>query len=67
MGIPWFAAWDLAFHMVPYAGIDPYFAKQQLTVLLRECDIHPNGQLAAYEWKFGKKPAGARLGGMARL
>jgi hypothetical protein len=50
---PWFAAWDLAFHMVPYARIDPYFAKQQLTVLLREWYMHPNGQLAAYEWEFG--------------
>ena len=50
---PWFAALDLAFHMVPYARIDPYFAKQQLTILLREWYMHPNGQLAAYEWEFG--------------
>ena len=50
---PWFAAWDLAFHMVPFARLDPVFAKQQLTVLLREWYMHPNGQLPAYEWEFG--------------
>lgn len=50
---PWFAAWDLAFHMVPFARLDPIFAKQQLTTLLREWYMHPNGQLPAYEWEFG--------------
>lgn len=50
---PWFAAWDLAFHMIPFARIDPEFAKAQLTVLLREWYMHPNGQLPAYEWEFG--------------
>jgi len=50
---PWFAAWDLAFHMIPFARLDPVFAKQQLTVLLREWYMHPNGQLPAYEWAFG--------------
>lgn len=50
---PWFAAWDLAFHMVPFARLDPVFAKQQLSVLLREWYMHPNGQLPAYEWEFG--------------
>ncbi|MDX2080970.1 MAG: hypothetical protein SFU53_09320 [Terrimicrobiaceae bacterium] len=50
---PWFAAWDLAFHMIPFARIDPRFAKDQLTVLLREWYMHPNGQLPAYEWEFG--------------
>jgi len=50
---PWFAAWDLAFHMIPFALIDPQFAKDQLVVLLREWYMHPNGQLAAYEWNFG--------------
>jgi len=50
---PWFAAWDLAFHMIPYARIDPFFAKQQLTVILREWYMHPNGQIPAYEWALG--------------
>jgi hypothetical protein len=50
---PWFAAWDLAFHMVPFAKIDPAFAKDQLLLLLREWYMHPNGQLPAYEFAFG--------------
>jgi len=50
---PWFAAWDLAFHMIPLAMIDPDFAKQQLLRLTREWYMHPNGQLPAYEWAFG--------------
>jgi Mannosylglycerate hydrolase MGH1-like glycoside hydrolase domain/Glycosyl hydrolase family 63 C-terminal domain len=50
---PWYAAWDLAFHCVPLAQIDPDFAKEQLTLLLREWYMHPNGQLPAYEWAFG--------------
>ncbi|MBC7815091.1 MAG: glucosidase, partial [Burkholderiales bacterium] len=50
---PWFAAWDLAFHMIPVAMIDPEWAKRQLILLLREWYMHPNGQLAAYEWAFG--------------
>jgi hypothetical protein len=49
---PWFAAWDLAFHMIPMAELDPDFAKQQLSLLLREWYMHPNGQLAAYEFGF---------------
>jgi hypothetical protein len=49
---PWFAAWDLAFHMIPMAKIDPEFAKRQLTVLLREWYMHPNGQIPAYEFYF---------------
>jgi hypothetical protein len=49
---PWFAAWDLAFHMVPMARIDPVFAKAQLNLLLREWYMHPNGQIPAYEWNF---------------
>jgi len=49
---PWFAAWDLAFHMLPFARIDPYFAKDQLNLLLREWYMHPNGQMPAYEWNF---------------
>lgn len=50
---PWFAAWDLAFHCVPLAKVDPDFAKQQLLLLLREWYMHPNGQLPAYEWALG--------------
>ncbi len=49
---PWFAAWDLAFHAIPLAMIDPDFAKYQLDVLTREWYMHPNGQIPAYEWKF---------------
>jgi hypothetical protein len=49
---PWFAAWDLAFHTVPWAHLDPAFAKYQLIVLLREWFLHPNGALPAYEWNF---------------
>jgi len=49
---PWFAAWDLAFHMIPFSLIDPDFAKRQLSLLLREWYQSPNGQLPAYEWEF---------------
>ncbi len=50
---PWYAAWDLAFHMIPFAKVDPHFAKEQLVLLLREWYMHPNGQIPAYEWAFG--------------
>ncbi len=49
---PWFAAWDLAFHTIPLARLDPDFAKRQLAVILREYYMHPNGQIPAYEWSF---------------
>ncbi len=49
---PWFAAWDLAFHMVPFVRIDPQFAKDQLVLLMREWYMHPNGQIPAYEYGF---------------
>ena len=49
---PWYAAWDLAFHCIPIAIIDPGFAKRQLILLLREWYMHPNGQIPAYEWNF---------------
>jgi glycogen debranching enzyme len=49
---PWYAAWDLAFHCIPLALVDPDFAKQQLTLLVREWYMHPNGQLPAYEWQL---------------
>jgi hypothetical protein len=50
---PWYAAWDLAFHTIPLALVDPEFAKEQLVLLTREWYMHPNGQLPAYEWAFG--------------
>ena len=50
---PWYAAWDLAFHCVPLALVDPDFAKEQLVLMLREWYMHPNGQIPAYEWAFG--------------
>jgi hypothetical protein len=50
---PWYATWDLAFHMVAMARIDPDFAKAQLLLFLREWYMHPNGQLPAYEFDFG--------------
>ncbi len=50
---PWYAAWDLAFHTVSLALIDPDFAKEQLVLLTREWYMHPNGQIPAYEWAFG--------------
>ncbi|MFN2452353.1 MAG: glucosidase [Candidatus Dormibacteria bacterium] len=49
---PWYAAWDLAFHCIPLAHLDPEFAKSQLVLLCREWFMHPNGQLPAYEWNF---------------
>jgi hypothetical protein len=49
---PWFAAWDLAFHCVSLAHVDPGFAKYQLVLLCREWMQHPNGALPAYEWDF---------------
>jgi hypothetical protein len=50
---PWYAAWDLAFHCIPLALVDPQFAKGQLDIILREWYQHPNGQIPAYEWNFG--------------
>src|SRR5207253_2188194 len=50
---PWYAAWDLAFHCVALAHVDPEFAKAQLALRCREWSMHPNGQLPAYEWAFG--------------
>src|SRR6058998_3111766 len=50
---PWYAAWDLAFHMIPFARIDPSFAKEQLVLFTREWYMHPSGQLPAYEFAFG--------------
>jgi len=50
---PWYAAWDLAFHCVSIARVDPGFAKSQLLLLLQDWYMHPNGQIPAYEWAFG--------------
>jgi len=50
---PWYAAWDLAFHTIPIAMIDPEWAKRQLILMMREWYMHPNGQIPAYEWAFG--------------
>ena len=50
---PWYAAWDLAFHCLPIALVDPRFAKDQLVLMLREWYMHPNGQIPAYEWALG--------------
>jgi Mannosylglycerate hydrolase MGH1-like glycoside hydrolase domain len=49
---PWYASWDLAFHCIPLALVDPNFAKSQLDLIVREWYQHPNGQLPAYEWNF---------------
>src|ERR1019366_427259 len=50
---PWFASWDLAFHCLPLATVDMVFAKNQLSLLIKDWYMHPNGQLPAYEWDFG--------------
>ena len=50
---PWYAAWDLAFHVIALSLVDPEFAKGRLKLMLRERYIHPNGQIPAYEWNFG--------------
>jgi hypothetical protein len=50
---PWYAAWDLAFHVVALTLVDQDFGKEQLSLMLRERYMHPNGQIPAYEWNFG--------------
>lgn len=50
---PWYAAWDLAFHVLALTLVDADFGKQQLKLMLRERYMHPNGQIPAYEWNFG--------------
>jgi hypothetical protein len=50
---PWYAAWDLAFHVLALTLVDADFGKQQLNLMLRERYLHPNGQIPAYEWNFG--------------
>ena len=50
---PWYAAWDLAFHCIPLAMVDPDFAKSQLDLMLSQGYLHPSGQMPAYEWNFG--------------
>jgi hypothetical protein len=50
---PWYAAWDLAFHCIPLAMVDPAFAKSQIDLMLSQAYLHPTGQMPAYEWNFG--------------
>ena len=50
---PWYAAWDLAFHVLALTLVDPDFGKKQLKLMLKERYMHPNGQIPAYEWNFG--------------
>jgi hypothetical protein len=50
---PWYAAWDLAFHCIPLAMVDPDFAKSQIDLMLSQEYLHPTGQMPAYEWNFG--------------
>ncbi len=50
---PWYAVWDLAFHVIALTMVDPDFGKEQLSLMLREPYMHPNGQIPAYEWNFG--------------
>src|SRR5262249_8529902 len=50
---PWYAAWDLAFHVIALSLVDEDFGKQQLDLMLREPYLHPSGQIPAYEWNFG--------------
>ena len=65
---PWFAAWDLAFHAVTLAHVDPAFAKYQLLVLCREWFQHPDGALPAYEWSFDDvNPPVHAMAALARL
>ena len=65
---PWYAAWDLAFHCVALAHVDPEFAKAQLMLLCREWYMHPNGQLPGLRVGVRRRqPAGARVGGAAGL
>ena len=65
---PWYAAWDLAFHCVALALVDSDFAKEQLVLMTREWYMHPNGQTAGLRMGVRRRqPAGARVGGLARL
>ena len=53
MEYPWYAAWDLGFHCIAMAMVDPVFAKHQLILIMREWYMKPDGQIPAYEWNFG--------------
>jgi hypothetical protein len=52
VGVPWYAAWDLAFPHAPLAIVDPDFAKEQMKLMLKNVYLHPSGQMPAYEWNF---------------
>ncbi len=65
---PWYAAWDLAFHCIPLALVDPTFAKEQLVLMLREWYMHPNGQIPGLRMGLRRREsAGPCLGGLARV
>ncbi len=62
---PWYAAWDLAFHAVPLAMVDPEFAREQLALMLSSTYLHPSGQIPAYEWNFGDVNPPVHAGALA--
>jgi hypothetical protein len=64
---PWYAAWDLAFHCVTLAMVDPDFAKQQLLLLTEEWYMHPSGEFPAYEWAFGDVNPPVHAGAVYRV
>jgi mannosylglycerate hydrolase MGH1-like protein len=64
---PWYASWDLAFHCVATAIVDPDFAKEQLVLFLREWYMHPNGQIPAYEWEFSDANPPVHAGAALRV
>jgi hypothetical protein len=64
---PWYAAWDLAFHCVTIAMIDPDFAKQQLLMLTEEWYMNPSGSFPAYEWAFGDVNPPVHAGAVYRV
>ncbi len=64
---PWYAAWDLAFHCMSFALIDPSFAKKQLLLLTKDWFMHPNGQLPAYEWSLGDTNPPVHAGAACRV
>ena len=64
---PWYASWDLGFHCVALAMVDPQFAKDQLILFLREWYMHPNGQIPAYEWEFSDANPPVHAGAALRV
>jgi len=64
---PWYAAWDLGFHCITFALVDPAFAKKQLLLLTKDWYMHPNGQLPAYEWSFSDTNPPVHAGAACRV